>query len=95
MSDAFETEKCVGCRSCELACSYHHKKMFWPAISSIEVRRWEKTGRFSIVLHQRDENGRKACDGCGLCVEFCPSGAQEELRTILQRKAGQTKGAKR
>jgi ferredoxin len=95
MSDAFETEKCVGCRSCELACSYHHNKMFWPAISSIEVKRWEKTGRFSIVLHQRDENGRKACDGCGFCVEFCPSGTQGELRAILEREAGQTKGAKR
>ncbi|UCE35790.1 MAG: 4Fe-4S binding protein [Deltaproteobacteria bacterium] len=22
------TEKCTGCRSCEIACSYHHRRVF-------------------------------------------------------------------
>jgi len=32
-----DINKCVGCRSCELACSYHHRKLFLPEISSIQV----------------------------------------------------------
>ncbi len=94
MLNVINTEKCFGCRSCELACSYHHKKLFRPAISSIEVRRWEKMGKFGIVLHRQNEDGRLACDGCGLCLRFCPLEARDELRAILERETTYGKGVK-
>ncbi len=34
-----ETSRCTGCRSCELACSFHHAKVFNPEISSIKIYR--------------------------------------------------------
>ena len=60
----FDTETCTGCRTCEIACSYHHRGIFSPSISSIEIKdRWKQLG-FAILFHQRDENGHLACDRC-------------------------------
>jgi len=81
--DVVYTEKCVGCRSCEIACSYHHQKVFSRTIASIEVKRWEKVGKFGIVLHRQNEDGHLACDGCGFCLGFCPEEARDELKALL------------
>jgi Fe-S-cluster-containing dehydrogenase component len=94
MPEIIETVKCVGCRSCEVACSFHHRKRFWPAVSSIEVRRREKTGRFGIVIHTQDEKGRIACDGCGFCIDFCTNEVRDELAAILEKETSYRKGAK-
>jgi len=93
MPDLIDTKNCFGCRSCELACSYHHRKIFQPAISSIEIKRWEKTGKFGIVLHSQQEHGRMACDSCGFCLQFCPTEARDELRAIVKAKGSNRKGA--
>jgi len=75
--------KCTGCRTCEIACSYHHKKIFSPAISSIEVGRAGQEGKFAIVLYEQQENGHIACDRCGFCLQYCPVTARDELKAVL------------
>jgi len=69
----WDIDKCYGCRTCELACSFHHQRVFAPELSSIKISRSNQTGRvgFHIGL---------TCDSCGeesqpLCVEFCSYGA--------------------
>ena len=62
-------EKCYGCKTCELICSYHHKKVFQPSISSISVERDHINGIWSWSLND-------SCDKCQgeeqpLCVKFC------------------------
>ena len=84
----FETETCVGCRSCELACSYHHKKTFNPNTSSIRVIDRPKTLVFALSLCSKNENGRISCDNCeGLdecyCVKYCSPLMKEELNRII------------
>lgn len=61
--------KCYGCRTCELACSYHHAKIFSPAYSSIEVDSDMRSGTITWCIS-------KTCDGCAgepeaLCVKYC------------------------
>lgn len=85
------TEKCVGCRTCEIACSYHHRKVFSRKIASIKILRWEKEGKFGTVLYRQDEDGRIACDNCKFCLNYCPEIAREELEAIIERKTAQVK----
>ena len=64
--------KCCACRSCELACSFHHHKCFDPSSSSIKVYREDGKGTLEISLIS-------TCDGCPgdkppWCVRFCSSG---------------------
>ena len=86
----FETTGCEGCRTCEIACSYHHKKVFCPSISSIEVTdRPEKLG-FAVSFYIADANGHLACDRCKgedepLCLKYCSVLMRPELKTILER----------
>jgi len=79
----FDTEKCTGCRSCEIACSYHHKRNFSRKAGSIKVERLEKEGKFRIILWLQSQNGRPGCDGCGFCLNYCPPIARDELKAIL------------
>jgi len=65
-------DRCTGCRTCEIACSFHHNKSFDPARSSIQVSLDRSTGAVSI-------NFDSTCDGCSneeepLCLLFCPRG---------------------
>ena len=73
-------DKCTGCRTCEVACAFHHGKSFGRKNSSIRVRRFERQGRFEISVHEKPEDGGVACDLCAnekvpYCVKFCPMGA--------------------
>lgn len=52
------TLKCTGCRSCELACSYHHTKKFNPYFSSINIYRDSKDAHIKYAF----------LDTCDLCV---------------------------
>jgi len=82
----FDMEKCVACRTCEIACSYHHKKLFNPGIASLRIRTIEEWPKISIA-HYRDQPSQEMgshlpCDGCqgesiALCVKYCPVGAIE------------------
>jgi NAD-dependent dihydropyrimidine dehydrogenase PreA subunit len=68
-------DRCYGCRTCELACSFHHKGVFAPELSSIKISRCNQTG----VLRWHVD---PSCDSCvgedqPLCVKYCSYGALE------------------
>jgi Fe-S-cluster-containing dehydrogenase component len=79
-----DAEKCVGCRACEIACSYHHKQVFNPRVASLEIRMVEEWPGISVMLY-KDMHGEQAkrrfpCDYCkheqiALCMKYCPVGA--------------------
>ena len=76
---ATEEDKCTGCRACEIACSYHHRKVFNPRISSIEISKHGKEEIISITVHRglpSEGNGHLSCNQCvgenePLCVKYC------------------------
>ena len=85
----FATQSCTGCRTCELACSYHHRGVFRPSTSSIRIKGGDQLPIFSVVLYLEDNNGHLACDGCRgleepLCVKYCNVVGREELNGFLQ-----------
>ncbi len=71
-------ERCRGCLSCVLACSFHHKKFFSLTYSSISVVRNNQNG---IVRWAIDST----CDDCDgetepLCQKYCAY----DVVTVLQ-----------
>ncbi len=62
-------KKCVGCRTCELACSYYHKGCFNPKYSSIRVHFADNYDIGMDILNTCD------CKRDPLCVKLCPTNA--------------------
>jgi Fe-S-cluster-containing hydrogenase component 2 len=86
----FETKDCVGCRTCELACSYHLKGVFRPTASSIKVVDRQRGLGFAIAIYTQDEDDHLACDHCHginepFCVKYCNIIARDELRSLLNK----------
>jgi len=69
-------KKCVGCCTCEVVCSYHHKKCFNPTFSSIRVNFKDNYDISIAILDTCDHNGKKI----PLCVKFCPVKAIEIIK---------------
>lgn len=74
-----DTEACYGCRTCELVCSFHHKKVFSPELSSIRVSMNNRTGVINWSIDS-------SCDSCKgesrpLCVGYCIYGALREVKS--------------
>jgi anaerobic carbon-monoxide dehydrogenase iron sulfur subunit len=60
-------EKCTGCRSCELACSFKHHGEYNPAMSNIQVSIFTDEAFYvPVVCFQCDKP---------FCAEVCPTGA--------------------
>ncbi len=81
-----DTDTCTGCRACELACSYHHQKIFSPSIASIHIRRYYMEEKVAIILYPQGEVNHLPCNctsGKEFCVQYCPEIAREALETIL------------
>jgi len=57
-------EKCVGCRTCEMACSIQHKKAINPLQSRIAIVRWEMEGQGVPIMCSHCESAP--------CVAVCP-----------------------
>lgn len=83
----FEMKDCGGCRTCELACGYHHTGEFNPKKSSLRiVDRNDNEPGFFIDIELYGNENLLACDGCHglekpLCVEYCHQ--EEELFTMI------------
>ena len=64
---------CHGCRTCEMMCSFHHRRAFSPEWSSIHVVRDNAMGRVGWAIDS-------TCDLCAsedqvFCVDYCAYGA--------------------
>jgi Fe-S-cluster-containing hydrogenase component 2 len=79
-----DVHKCIGCRTCEVACSYHHRRVFNPKMASLKVRMSGEWPGISIALYQdlppQEMENRLPCDYCqgesiALCEKYCPVGA--------------------
>ena len=73
-------QNCVGCRVCEVVCSFHHHRTFSRKRSSIRVKKNERKAEFEPAIFNEGEDKRPACDLCDgekvpLCVKFCPTKA--------------------
>jgi ferredoxin len=72
----FDMPSCGGCRTCELACSFHHTEEFTPAASSIKILNRTSGPGYQVLLMAENQGKRIACDGCKeldvpLCMEYC------------------------
>ena len=87
----FDMAECGGCRTCELACSFHHTQTFTPSISSLKVLDKEEGPGYRVSLVAEKKGERMACDGCKdldvpPCVEYCRE--YDDLMEILIRFEG-------
>lgn len=61
---AITIDKCTGCRSCELACSYSKTGLFNPSRSRVRVIKMEEAGLDLPILCQQCEDP--------ICMDVCP-----------------------
>jgi len=89
----FDMPECGGCRTCELACSFHHEKKFNPEISSLKI--WDKEDRkgYLVEIIEGQHGKRYSCDGCKdleipLCVQYCKETEKltEFINKVLEKK---------
>ena len=57
-------EKCIGCRTCELVCSFGHYQQFNPKMANISILEYEKAALAIPVTCQHCEDAS--------CVKVCP-----------------------
>lgn len=85
----YTMKECGGCVTCEIACSYRHKKEFNHLISSIEIVEKGNAPGYFVRLTQDASGIRIPCDGCldendePLCVRYCPKPTQ--LKAIIDQ----------
>ncbi len=65
-------DKCTGCRSCELACSFGKEGRFRPRATRVHVYSWERDGIAVPMMCQQ-------CDDA-LCAAVCTTGAMRRNR---------------
>ncbi len=74
-SIAFDVERCSGCRTCALACSFAFFKVFNPEKAHIELTADEERATFTLTL-------KEGCIRCRICSEACPFG-------VIRRSEGE------
>lgn len=74
----FKSEKCIGCKLCQLACSASQEEIFNPYLARLFVSS-RYAGKELVVEG-------KVCTLCGVCVETCPVGALEMVEGRLYYK---------
>ncbi len=83
----FDMPTCGGCRTCEIACSFHHRGEFNPEVASLQILDKEDGPGYYVWLASESNDLRNACDVCKdlnvpLCVEYCKE--YDDLFKILQ-----------
>ena len=83
----FDMPTCGGCRTCELACSFHHTGEFVPAVSSLKIIEKTEGPGYIVLLKEAGDGKSFACNGCEgldvpLCVVYCRE--NDDLSKILQ-----------
>jgi Fe-S-cluster-containing hydrogenase component 2 len=83
----FDMPTCGGCRTCEMACAFHHLGEFNPDVASLQILDKEDGPGYSVWLASENDDRRIACDLCKdldvpLCVEYCKE--YDDLFKILQ-----------
>ncbi|MCS7228211.1 MAG: 4Fe-4S dicluster domain-containing protein [Endomicrobia bacterium] len=76
-----DTDKCRGCKTCEIICSFRWSRSFSPTYSAIYILKNEKVAKNIPIV----------CQQCSkpLCVEVCLSSAlkrDEKLGVVLHNK---------
>lgn len=89
----FDMETCGGCRTCELACSFHHKGEFIPEASSIKILDNKKGAGFIVLFVEKSDGSSIPCDGCKsikrpLCVQYCKDykKLEEMINKLMEEK---------
>ncbi len=82
----FSFSDCGGCRSCELACSYHKYGEFDIKKSAIIVNQQYDQGCYTVILQEPGQGASVYCDGCKdeddpVCIRYCHS--REELKKYV------------
>lgn len=81
-----DVNRCTACRTCEIACSFHHRKCFDPEIASLSIRSARELPKVTVRVCDASspfERGKRLpCDGCldetvPLCQKYCPVHAIE------------------
>lgn len=60
----FSSEKCIGCKLCQQACSGAHEGVFNPLLARLKVESYYEEGNLMVDA--------KVCTLCGACVKVCP-----------------------
>lgn len=76
-------DRCTGCRSCELACSFYHDAEFRPYTSRIHVSNWEVEGFSTPTTCQQCEDAP--------CVAVCPTRAMHDDPALARVAWDETK----
>lgn len=94
----FDMPTCGGCRTCEIACSFHHKEEFNPAISSIKILDKKNESGFYVMLVEESDGQSIPCDGCKglevpLCMQYCKEKDELEkmIKELMQKKEREKK----
>jgi Fe-S-cluster-containing dehydrogenase component len=83
----FNMPSCGGCRTCELACSFHHTGEYNPEKSSFKIVVSQNGSGHDVVFPEVPSEGMFPCDGCaGFEIPFCMSVCWEkdELEGIIE-----------
>jgi formate hydrogenlyase subunit 6/NADH:ubiquinone oxidoreductase subunit I len=67
------SDKCSGCLTCLLACSYFTEGVFSLTRAKLRISRYEEGSRFMITFLPN-------CIKCGLCADYCPWDAIVKVR---------------
>lgn len=68
-----KSEKCTGCRRCQLICSFHQTGAFNPLQAHILIDDYDESVTVTFTEH---------CDQCGACVPYCVYGALQFQRSV-------------
>lgn len=79
-------DKCRGCKTCELACSFRRSSFFSPVESAISILENRKLGITIPIV----------CQNCSkpICVDVCTSSAMERKNGIIKVNENKCTGCK-